>query len=101
QYDFEAALDRVAELEPAEQPEAKPAVRVGVFGGSIALQFAIGGIDWFEAHAELDQTAASADLGCGLITEGVRMQRRDPHTGEPELYPPPESCRRWPLEWPE
>jgi hypothetical protein len=103
-YDF-VAMEHAANTAPPEAEQVgvgpiHPSVpTVALFGGSTAVSLGGPGWQWAEGQQALRLVSGDSRLGCGLLTEGVRVFGRSPE-GERIYDHPDDHCLDWRTRWP-
>jgi peptidoglycan/LPS O-acetylase OafA/YrhL len=116
-YDLLAAEDRLSDTSYLEIPDAERVLaetpprlteserllateplNVALFGGSTAVSVGPAGIDWSTEHPGLAVVPGYSRLGCGMVTDGVRVHAVE-SDGSPKADPPDAYCQQWPVRW--
>ena len=106
-YDFEAAQQQAIDDESASEAAdataaSADATHLAVFGGSTALMLGLSEWTWTNPREDLRDTSGYARLGCGVLTDGVRLTvgASDPADADTDgSARPPTECVDWQSEW--
>lgn len=101
-YDFAAAeriyIERSTASTVPVMPDSAPPRRIGVFGGSTALQNGLGLPAWADGSNGWAAVTGEARLGCGILTSGERTETRTPD-GTMAFAEVPSRCDGWSARW--